>query len=100
MPPPPLCTGTPYVHKFGNVTVGLTKDLSFQVKNIGGSVMSALVSVGCSGFSLLGTARGFDLGPGQVATFTIRFAPTVTGPQQCYVMVGGCAYPLAIGTGV
>jgi hypothetical protein len=101
IPPPPVCAIAPDSLKFGGVQVGQSRDLTFQVTNIGGagSLLSGQVTLGCAGFTLVGPTSQYDLGAGQSATFTVRFAPTSTGPQQCWVNAGGCPPILAIGNG-
>ncbi len=118
----PACLVNKSSLDFGSVTVGLTKDLTFDITNSGGGTLTGTVNTsGCSGFSVVGDAS-YSLGAGLSKTFTIRFAPTSagkpanpqlwerlksmigrpqhTGVQTCTVNTGCTASVSASGTGV
>jgi hypothetical protein len=73
-------TSNPTSLVFGNVTVGGTQSLSGTLTNSGGSsVAVSQMAVSGSGFTLSGVTAPFTLNAGQSTTFTVKFAPTVSG---------------------
>jgi hypothetical protein len=84
------CVVTPRTLDFGQVRFHATADSAFTLRNASsGRLVGSIPSLNVLGFSLLGSGA-YDLGPGQEARFTIRFAPTTshTGPYGGTVGLG------------
>lgn len=65
---------------FGNVTVGSSRSSAFMLTNSGGtSVAVSQVSIGGVGFQISGITAPATLNPSQSMTFSVAFAPQVTG---------------------
>lgn len=65
---------------FGSIAVGSSSTQSVTLTNTGNSSVSvSQISVTGSGFSVSGLALPVSLSPGQSASFSILFAPTLTG---------------------
>ena len=95
----PLCSVSVDSLSFGTVTVGETATRTFTITNAGGGTLTGSVSESCSNFSIVGTSS-YSLGAGQIATFTVRFAPLVAGSQTCTIATGSSCDPVtARGTG-
>ncbi|MBI5836189.1 MAG: choice-of-anchor D domain-containing protein [Candidatus Eisenbacteria bacterium] len=94
------CQVNPTSLAFGAVTVGQTSDKTFTLTNTGGGTLSGTVSTGgCAGFSIVGDAT-YSLSGSQSKTFTVRYAPTGAGAQNCNINAGaGCSSVGATGTG-
>ncbi|MFN3740833.1 MAG: choice-of-anchor D domain-containing protein, partial [Thermodesulfovibrionales bacterium] len=63
---------------FGDVGIGLSKDISVTIKNIGQSTLTiSKLSITGTGFSLVGAPQTpFDLKQNTQAVFSVRFIPT------------------------
>ncbi|MCA9726484.1 MAG: choice-of-anchor D domain-containing protein, partial [Candidatus Eisenbacteria bacterium] len=85
---PPACVVTPGLLDFATVTVGESRDLAFDVENVGGGVVSGAVDVSCAGFTLLEADSTYVLAAGERRTFTVRFAPPSAGPFACAIDLG------------
>lgn len=74
---------------FGTVAVGSHVDRTLTVTNAGGGVLTGSVAPsGCPEFTAVGDPT-VALGPGQSATYTIRFTPSQGGhAYTCYAFVG------------
>jgi formylglycine-generating enzyme required for sulfatase activity len=97
----PRCEVTPTQLAFGNLQIGQTTDLTFTIKNSGTGTLTGSVGAGCGVFSVTSGTGSYSLGAGQSKQVTVRFAPTVTGAQQCSLALGssGCADLTCTGTG-
>lgn len=87
-PAPPKCTVQPSDLAFGDVKVGLTKDLTFTITNDGGSVLSGTVSESCNDYSIISGGGPYNLDPGTAQTVTVRFLPTAKGTRNCDIQTG------------
>jgi hypothetical protein len=76
---------------FGNVAVGASSDLTFDIFNVGSSTLtiSNITDVFANPhFSLVGApGTPFDIAPGAQSTITVRYAPTLPGKQITAVSV-------------
>ncbi len=100
--PPPVCAVSPASIDFGNVIVGDTLALDFEMTNLGGGLLEGSVSLPlyCRDFFFVG-AVAYNLGPSQSQTFTLRFQPIFQNAQICTVEIGarGCSDIPIIGFG-
>ena len=65
---------------FGNVTVGTSGSQTVSLTNTGNAGLTlSSASIAGNGFSLSGLTLPLSLASGQSASFSVRFAPTVTG---------------------
>lgn len=85
--PGPDCQAAPLRLDFGDVPTGGSAEATFTVRNTGGGTLSGTVTETCDDFSIVGNAD-YNLGGGQVATFSVRFAPTSVGAKACTVSTG------------
>jgi hypothetical protein len=77
---------------FGSVQTGSNKTLSAGVTNSGGSsVTISQVTASGAGYSVSGITPPVTLGAGQSYTFSVTFAPTVSGSASGTVSVGSNA---------
>jgi subtilisin family serine protease len=77
----PLLSLTPSSLDFGELFVGLTRELGVVAKNLGTDVLSvSSVVPGLSDYTYLGS--GFILNPGQSQTVPIRFQPLAGGDRS------------------
>lgn len=92
--PPPVCAVSPAALDFGNVLVGDTLGLSFEITNQGGGRLEGAVSlpIYCRDFFFAGEIE-YDLGASESQSFTIRFQPIFQNAQSCTVEIGarGCS---------
>ncbi|MCA9727383.1 MAG: choice-of-anchor D domain-containing protein [Candidatus Eisenbacteria bacterium] len=95
--PAPECVIDPASLDFGVVTVDEYRDLTFEVRNDGGGVVSGTVSESCAPFSIIGST-GYSLGAGESKTFTLRFAPTGPGNAECTIQ-SNCGNLPVVGVG-
>jgi hypothetical protein len=96
---PPSCAIEPTALDFGSVTVGQSRDLSFDLRNAGGGTLCGNVTESCADFSVIQNASYCVTRPGFVSV-TMRFAPTSTGFKQCIISPGsGCPAVTVSGTG-
>ena len=72
---------------YGSLLVGSTRDLTFQVSNVGTNSISGSASVGAP-FSVV-SGGSYTLTPGQSITTTIRYAPVAAGSNTAYVNFTG-----------
>jgi len=91
---------SPSSQNFGSVTVGTTSDLTFTVKNSGGSTLSGTASVSTP-FSVIAGGT-YSLGANQSEAVTVRFSPTTVGSNNSTVTFtgGGGATASVNGVGV
>jgi hypothetical protein len=85
---PQGCRMSPVSVDYGELYIGQTADRTISVTNFGTTIWSGALSPCYSDFHVLGDPT-YQLAPGQAATFTIRFAPTVQGLHHCNLS-GGC----------
>jgi hypothetical protein len=99
-PTAPACQVSPSPLDFGTVPVNGTKDLQLRLTNVGGGTLAGILSESCPNFGIVGSAS-FSLTAGQSATFTVRFAPTAGGQQNCSLATGNalCGSVTLSGTG-
>ncbi len=73
-------TANPSSVNFGNVAVGSNQTVPVSVTNTGGAAVTvSSAAASGTGFSFTGPTLPVTLNAGQSATFTAKFAPTVTG---------------------
>ena len=73
-------TASPASLTFGNVLVGSSKTLTETLTNSGGtSVTISAATASGAGFSMSGLTLPMTLNAGQSTSFSVQFAPTVTG---------------------
>ena len=78
-PPPPVLSVAPPSLSFGDVTVGLSKDLMFTVQNTGGGTLTGTATSSSNPpFSIVGD-NSFGLTAGATKSITVHFAPTSPG---------------------
>jgi len=76
----PQIAVTPGSISFGNVTTGASKSQAVSVSNPGSATLTITQSaLTGAGFGLTGLTLPLNLAPGQSASFSVSFAPTVTG---------------------
>lgn len=99
---PPACELVPVSLLYGDVTIGESRSLSFQVRNAGGGLLSGSISADCEGFALLSGGGVYTLGAGEAREVTLRFAPLQATAFSCTVETGTalCNDLLATGSGV
>lgn len=96
---PTSCLIAPTSLDFGTVLLNQTADRTFSVTNTGGGSLSGIVRSACGGFGLVGDSA-YSLAASESKTFTVRFAPTGLGPQNCNLDPGtGCGTVGLIGSG-
>ncbi len=95
----PECQVNPSSLNFGSVEVGVSKDLSFQIKNTAGGSLSGTVSLSGADYVLVSGGGSFDLGAGATHTVRVRFTPTSIGAKACKVSTGTGACPDVTCTG-
>ena len=96
---PASCEVMPTTLAFGTILVGQIADRTFTITNTGGQILSGNVTLSCQAYSVVG-ASNYSLTGGESQTITVRFAPTVAGPQSCTIDIGLlCASVGASGTG-
>ncbi|MGB8065759.1 MAG: choice-of-anchor D domain-containing protein [Candidatus Sulfotelmatobacter sp.] len=82
----------PGSESFGNVTVGSSRSSTFTLTNSGGtSVDVSQVSVGGAGFQISGITAPLTLNASQSMTFSVAFAPQVTGSASGSVIIASNA---------
>jgi hypothetical protein len=84
---------------FGSVTLGATSAQSVTLTNTGNSSVSiSQIGVSGSGFTVTGLSLPVSLSPGQLASFSVDFTPTVAGSMAGTVSVASTAAnsPLSI----
>ncbi len=99
IPGPDTCAVSPATLDFGSVTVGQVLDRTFTVTNTGTRRLVGSLAESCPAFAIEGLT-GYDLGPGQSETLTIRFHPSQAGIQSCTITASGCPAIMCTGTGV
>jgi formylglycine-generating enzyme required for sulfatase activity len=99
--PTPVCQITPSALVFDTVAVGLTKDLTFTIKNKGPGMLAGEVSEGCPDYLIQAGGGSYFLTANQELTVTMRFTPATAGLQTCAVSLGAtaCASVECSGTG-
>jgi hypothetical protein len=96
---PPSCALSTTSLDFGTVTVGQSKDLTFDLMNSGGGMLCGTMSEACPDFAITVNASYCFTSPAFVRV-TVRFSPTASGFQQCTIQPGaGCASVSVQGTG-
>jgi hypothetical protein len=91
---------TPTSQDFGSVKIGLSKSLTFTLKNVGSSTFTGTAST-VAPFSVVGTAS-YSLAPNQSQILTVRFAPTTLGKVgKILTLTGGGGKSVVLtGTGL
>lgn len=80
---------------FGELLVGETAELSFEIENQGGGTLTGSVQVECGDFTLLGDPD-YSLGPGASKQFTVQFHPASAGPAFCRLATGALCDSLTL----
>lgn len=84
----PMIAVAPQKLTFGSVAVGLTKDLSFAVRNSGGGLLAGSISVPAP-FAVV-SGGSYSLSSNQSQTVVIRYSPTSVGSySRSAVFTGG-----------
>lgn len=98
---PPTCRVTPTTLDFGGVAIGAATELAFSIQNVGGGTLDGSVPAACGAFVVVTGAGPYSLGAGAKRLVTVRFAPSVAGPESCFLDSGhdGCADVSLNGTG-
>lgn len=87
---PSSCQIAPTSLEFGTALVGSPVDRTFSVTNTGGAILDGAVHSPCPAFTVVGDSA-YSLAGSQSKTFTVRFTPAGTGPQNCNLDPGtGC----------
>ncbi len=75
---------------FGNVDVGQSQERTVYLTNTGQTVihLDAAFRDSCPDFLQLEGVGPADLNPGDVRAFRVRFSPTVSGYQECFLAPG------------
>jgi parallel beta-helix repeat protein len=82
----PICDLSVSRLDFGAVAVGEHRDTTFTITNTGGWWLAGYVYTNCDGFSVV-DANEYSLGAGESVTFTVRFAPSSIGPEECTILL-------------
>ena len=94
------CCIVPAALDFGSVAVGSHLDQDFTIINIWGEPLTGSVSEACVPYSIVSGEGNYNLAPGESLTVTVRFAPTLVGPQPCQIAAGiDCPAVECTGTG-
>jgi hypothetical protein len=98
-PQPPQCHVETTTLDFGTVPVGQSKDLTFDLTNVGGGTLCGTVIESCPDFSIVAN-QNYCATPTGFPRVEVRFTPSTTGFQQCTILPGtGCPMVIAKGTG-
>ncbi|HYM74962.1 MAG TPA: choice-of-anchor D domain-containing protein [Candidatus Dormibacteraeota bacterium] len=98
---PGVLGSNPASLSFGNVTVGKNQSLSGTITNTGGSnVTISQIEISGAGFTLSGITAPLTLAAGQGATFSVKFAPAVSGTVNGNVTVTSDASNTTFAIGV
>jgi len=93
------CGVAPASLSFGHVTLGATRDLTFQVTNMGTAEFIATAFDTCADFSFVGISSA-RVPAGGTVEFKVRFTPTRPGSQTCSISMNQVCTPLVCtGTG-
>ena len=97
-----ICDIEPASLDFGSVELDDSLDASFTIKNMGCDTLSGVVSEFCIPYSVVAGAGSYDLAPAESLVVTVRYKPTSTGTQNCWIVTGttDCADVFCTGTGV
>ncbi|MFN8549045.1 MAG: choice-of-anchor D domain-containing protein [Candidatus Eisenbacteria bacterium] len=103
--PPPACQLVPGDVDFGLVLTGVSKVLSFDVKNVGGGTLTGTVPASCAdpSFTVVGGAGSYALTAGQAHLVQVRFTPTSAGVRNCtlaFAPSDGCGEVTLHGEGI
>ncbi len=95
------CRVRPAQIDFGPVPTTGFSDRTFTLANTGNVRITGMVQANCAWFQVVSPPSGYDLAPGDSATFTVRFRPGSVGAQSCSISTGqnGCGSVLVSGTG-
>ena len=86
--PVPICQVTPSSLDFGDIVAGTTRQLTFEIRNVGTGLLEGAVAENCDDFELLAGAGPFSLTTGQFTFVTVRFAPPLAGDYACTIDLG------------
>jgi hypothetical protein len=97
------CQVSPESLDFGDVNVGETAELTFEISNTGTEPIQGTLSFPepCPGFFIVGAAS-YTLQAGESQSFRVRFAPEQGEEYSCAIDTGsgGCADVSVSGTGI
>ena len=87
------CSLAPPSINFGTVQIGSYRDTNVVVGNAGttGTLNGTIVvpsGGGCQSYSIVAGAGSYSLGPGGSHIFTVRYAPTECGTDNCTISTG------------
>jgi|GEM_PF-2897911 len=82
---PATCSVEPGFLDFGTLLVGESDTLSFTITNVGGYVLSGVVSESCDDFVLI-TEPNYNLTAGQSHQVVVQFNATASGAYACPII--------------
>jgi hypothetical protein len=96
----PDCHVSPASIDFGTAFVDGHKDAVFAIRNVGFGTLAGSVSEICDQFSVVSGGGAYSIDAGDSLVVTVRFSPTVEGPDTCDVETGTeCSSVTCLGTG-
>src|SRR5690606_2342320 len=85
----PLCEVSSTVIHFGVVEAGFVRTHSFLIENVGGGLLSGVVSASCGPeWSIVEGSGPYSLAAGETHLVRIQFAPASAGPYTCSIDAG------------
>jgi len=96
----PQCQVSPTSLDFSTVNVGYASNQTFTITNAGGGTLTGSTSESCAPYSIVSGGGSYSLEAGQSRAVTVRFAPTSTGTNNCFVSLGtSCPSVYCTGSG-
>lgn len=97
---PPSCALPTPLLDFGSVTVGQSKDLTFDIENGGGGTLCGSITESCPDFSIE-VNPAYCIPSSAFKRVTVRFTPSSTGFKECAVSPGAnCPAVTVRGSGI
>jgi hypothetical protein len=98
----PECSVTPDRLEFGNVAIGSSASLSFEIENVGGGNLAGYVSVNSADYAITNGIGAFSLSSGEAHQVTVEFAPSYEGLSEAEVDIGTgyCSGVTCVGNGM
>jgi MYXO-CTERM domain-containing protein len=78
---------------FGSVAAGVSRNLSFVLRNNGNTSITGTITVSNPVFTLSGGGGAYTLASGATRTVVVNFAPTAAGPQNASLIASIGAVP-------
>jgi M6 family metalloprotease-like protein len=85
---PPLCVVEPDTLDYGIVIVGDSLDMSFDIINAGGGILSGSASDTCSYYDVVAGGGAYAVSAGETLHVTVRFKPQTDGSFDCRIETG------------